>query len=530
MKEGNDEGHGGLARSLTRMNLILLGIGAIIGAGIFVLTGSAAAQYAGPAVVLSFIVAGLACGFAGLCYAEFASMIPIAGSAYTYAYSTLGEIVAWIIGWDLILEYLFGAATVAVGWSGYVVSLLNDFGITIPGALCNSTGSHVVLITKEMAASSGGMLTSGWKGIESISETLKTLNIDVNTLQGATGIINLPAVLITLAVTYLLVRGIQESAKFNNFIVYLKVAVILAFILFGISYIHIENWQPFIVPNPNEFGDFDKLHPEAGGFGHYGITGILRAAGVIFFAYIGFDAVSTAAQEAKNPQKDMPWGILGSLAICTIIYIAVGFVMTGMVHYKQLNVSAPIAVAINAAGDGLAWLKYPIKIGAIAGLSSVVLVMLMGQPRVFFSMSRDGLLPPSFSKIHPKFKTPYIPTILCGVIAAVVAGLLPIGLLGELVSIGTLLAFVLVCAGILILRKTNPNIVRPFKTPFYPVVPILGILSCVGVMCFLPTDTWLRLIIWLVIGFIVYFGYGIKHSKIQKMTSQEYQDGINDVN
>lgn len=517
INEGNEVGHETLNRSLTRMNLILLGIGAIIGAGIFVLTGAAASEYAGPAVVLSFIVAGLACTFAGLCYAEFSSMIPIAGSAYTYSYATLGELIAWIIGWDLILEYLFGAATVAVGWSGYVVSLLNDFGITIPGELCNSTGSKVVLITNDLASKSGGMLTSGWKILDEKFGTLLTsLSVDPASLQHATGIINLPAVLVTLAVTYLLYRGTEESAKFNNIIVYIKVAVILAFILFGISYINFDNLTPFIVPNPNEFGPFDKAHPELGGFGHFGITGVLRAAGVIFFAYIGFDAVSTAAQEAKNPQKDMPWGILGSLAICTLIYIAVGFVMTGIVKYDQLNVSAPIAVAINAAGDGLAWLKYPIKIGAIAGLSSVVLVMLMAQPRVFFSMSKDGLLPPSFSKVHKKYKTPYIPTIICGIIASIVAGVLPIGLLGELVSIGTLLAFVLVCAGIMFLRRSNPELHRPFKTPLYPIVPILGIISCIGVMCFLPLDTWLRLIIWLALGFLIYFGYGYKHSKLQR--------------
>ncbi len=515
MNEASAEGGTTLKRTLGRSNLVLLGIGAIIGAGIFVLTGNAASSYSGPGVVWSFVVAGLACGFAGLCYAEFASMIPIAGSAYTYSYATLGEFVAWIIGWDLILEYLFGAATVAVGWSGYVVSFLNDFGIVLPGALTNSPGTHVALITPDIAAQSKGVLTSGWKEVtSSLNESLHTLNVNVDSLQHSTGIVNLPAMLIIGAVTMLLVRGIKESAKFNNVIVYLKIAVILAFILFGISYIHPENWHPFIPSNPNEFGTFDKANPDAGGFGHFGTSGILRAAGVIFFAYIGFDAVSTAAQEAKNPQKDMPWGILGSLVICTIIYIAVGFVLTGIVNYKHLNVSAPIALAIDAAGDGLKWLKFPIKIGAIAGLSSVVLVMLMGQPRIFFSMSKDGLLPPAFSKVHPKFQTPYVPTILCGVIAAIVAGVLPIGILGELVSIGTLLAFVLVCAGILILRYKSPELVRPFKTPLFPVVPILGILSCIGVMATLPGDTWLRLIIWLAIGFIIYFGYSRKNSKL----------------
>ncbi|MBK6936767.1 MAG: amino acid permease [Chitinophagaceae bacterium] len=520
MEEASSEGSHTLKRTLGRTNLILLGIGAIIGAGIFVLTGNAAAQYAGPAVVWSFVVAGLACAFAGLCYAEFASMIPIAGSAYTYSYATLGELIAWIIGWDLILEYLFGAATVAVGWSGYVVSFLNDLGITLPGALTSAPGTKLTLITPEVASLSHGQLTSGWKETSGgLLDTLNSIKVSPETLDHASGLFNLPAMLIVGAVTYLLVKGIKESAKFNNIIVYVKVAVILAFILFGISYINTVNWEPFIPANPNEFGHFDKAHPENGGFGHFGITGILRAAGVIFFAYIGFDAVSTAAQEAKNPQKDMPWGILGSLLICTIIYIAVGFVLTGIVHYDKLNVSAPIAVAIDSA-SGLAWLKYPIKIGAIAGLSSVVLVMLMGQPRVFFSMSKDGLLPAAFSKVHPKFKTPYIPTILCGVIAAIVAGALPIGLLGEWVSIGTLLAFVLVCGGILVLRYKNPELKRPFKTPFFPVVPILGILSCVGVMAFLPADTWLRLLIWLAAGFIIYFGYSRFHSKLRNPEKQ----------
>lgn len=470
--EESESGEHGLKRTLNRLNLTTLGIGAIIGAGIFVLTGAAASQHAGPAVVISFIVAGIACGFAGLCYSEFASMIPIAGSAYTYAYATLGEFIAWIIGWDLILEYLFGASTVAVGWSGYIVSFFKDLGINIPvefssAPIAYNTATHVY-------SSTGAF-------------------------------INMPAMFIIAVMTTLLVVGIKESANFNNLIVIVKVIVILMFVYFGWKFINPANWTPFIPENTGTFGEF-------------GWSGIVRAAGIIFFAYIGFDAVSTAAQEAKNPQKDMPWGILGSLAICTVIYILVGLVMTGIVKYNLLNDPAPIAVAVNAAGSGLNWLRPVIKIGAIAGLSSVILVMLMGQPRIFFSMSKDGLLPASFSKVHPKFRTPYITTILTGAVAMIVAGLFPIGLLGELVSIGTLLAFVIVCGGILVLRYTKPNINRPFKTPLFPLVPILGILSSLGLMYFLPGDTWIRLIVWMAIGIVLYFAYGRKHSKINNST------------
>jgi APA family basic amino acid/polyamine antiporter len=472
MNEISDEKHA-LKRTLGRLNLITLGIGAIIGAGIFVLTGQAAAAYAGPAIILSFVVAGIACAFAGACYAEFASLIPIAGSAYTYAYATLGEFIAWIIGWDLILEYLFGASTVAVGWSGYVVSFLKDFGIVIPSAMCNAPFAF-------------DAATGVW------------------TATGA--IINFPAIFIVLFVTTLLVIGIKESANFNNIIVIIKVTVILLFIGFGVFYVTRANWHPFIPEN-------------TGTYGHYGISGILRAAGVVFFAYIGFDAVSTAAQEAKNPQKDMPYGILVSLIVCTVLYILVGFVMTGIVPYYKLNDPAPVAVAVNAAGSGLIWLRFPVKIGAIAGLSSVVLVMLMGQPRVFFSMSRDGLLPAAFSKVHPKFKTPYITTIVTGSIASVLAGLFPIGLLGELVSIGTLLAFTIVCGGVLVLRYREPDLKRPFKTPFFPYVPILGIITSLGVMASLPRDTWLRLIGWMVIGIVIYFTYSRKRSKIRNVNS-----------
>lgn len=463
-------------RALTARNLITLGIGAIIGTGIFVLTGTAAANYAGPSIIFSFMFSALGCVFAGLCYAEFASMIPIAGSAYTYAYATLGEFLAWIIGWDLILEYLFASSTVAVGWSGYFVSFLNDFGIIIPHALSSAPFNHVI--------------GQGWEKTGSI--------------------INFPAVALVIFITALLVIGIRESSRFNNVIVIVKLTVILLFIGFGISFINVDNWTPFIPENTGKFGAF-------------GISGIFTGAGVIFFAYIGFDALSTAAQESKNPARDMPIGILWSLIICTVLYVAVAAVLTGIVNYKDLNVSAPIALAIDRAGDSLIWLRPFIKIGALAGLSSVVLVMLMAQPRIFYTMAKDGLLPPAFTVVHKKYKTPYITTILTGACAALIAGLFPIGVLGELVSIGTLLAFVIVCAGIIILRKTDPDAVRPFKTPFVPLFPILGMLICLAQMIALPFDTWMRLIIWMAIGITIYFFYGRKRSHL--LRNQNNQKG-----
>lgn len=491
LSESKDSG--GLKRSLTALNLTTLGIGAIIGAGIFVITGQAAAQYAGPAIVLSFIVSGLACGFAGLCYAEFASMIPIAGSAYTYAYSTLGEFLAWVIGWDLILEYLFAASTVAVGWSGYVVSFLKDLNINIPPQFTGAIGSVVVNVPDQ-----------GWTPLTSnLAQTLSQSGINIDSLAHVTCVLNIPAMFIVALLSTLLVIGIKESANFNNIMVITKVSVIIIFIALGFMFVKSANWHPFIPGNQGTFGKF-------------GFSGILRGAGVIFFAYIGFDAVSTAAQESKNPQKDMPVGILASLGISTVLYILVALVLTGIVSYTTLNVPDPVAVGVNAMGKSMFWLRPIVKIAAIAGLSSVILVMLLGQPRIFFTMSKDGLLPPVFSKVHPRFKTPYISTIITGTIAMIIAGILPISILGELVSIGTLLAFIIVCISVIVLRKTRPDIERPFRTPWVPVVPILGASICFLQMASLPFDTWLRLIIWMLIGFAIYFFYGVHHSKVRK--------------
>ncbi len=491
-QESSDEGEHTLKRSLSAMNLVTLGIGAIIGAGIFVLTGQAAAQHAGPAVALSFVLAGIVCAFAGLCYAEFASIIPIAGSAYTYGYATLGELVAWIIGWDLGLEYGFGAATVAAGWSGYFNSLLQQVHIYIPPQLTATPGTPLVFYQDH------------WLPLASLPPGVSAAG-----LQHATGLFNLVAILAVLVITAVLVIGIKESANLNSAIVVVKLAVVGIFLVLGTYFLFrhpgllAQNWHPFV--------------PPADGQGNFGWAGIPKAAASIFFAYIGFDAVSTAAQEARNPQKDMPLGILGSLVICTILYIMVSLVLTGLVNYKMLNVADPVAIGIDATG--VSWGSLLVKIGAVFGLGTVMLVMLLGQSRVFFSMSRDGLLPKWASEIHPKFRTPWISTIVVGCVAAIMPGFLSVGRLAELVNIGTLLAFTIVCAGVWVLRVRHPDLHRPFRTPFVPVVPILGIVTALYLMLNLPLITWAVMIGWLIIGLIIYFSYSIKHSKVQALSS-----------
>jgi basic amino acid/polyamine antiporter, APA family len=454
-----------LKRALGATNLTALGIGAIIGTGIFVLTGTVAAQNSGPAVVLSFVLAGVASIFAALCYSEFASLVPMAGSAYTYGYATLGEVFAWIIGWDLILEYALGAVTVSIGWSGYIVSFLHDIGIDIPAQLSAARGTLITLAngTQVMA------------------------------------IFNLPAVIIISIVTLLLVIGIKESANTNNVIVIVKVAVVLLFILGAAYAVKPANWHPFIPPSTGVRGQF-------------GWSGVMQGAGIVFFAYIGFDAVSTAAQEAKNPQRDMPIGIIGSLLICTALYILVSGVATGIMSYRDLNVPDPIAVAADHAGLG--WMSSLIKLGAIAGLSSVILVMLLGQSRILWTMADDGLMPKFVSKVHPKFRTPWITTIVTGVVVAFFAAILPIRDAASLVSIGTLLAFVIVSIGVLVLRVREPELVRRFKAPAVWFVAPMGAVSALYLMISLPWRTWERLIIWFIIGMVVYFFYGVRRSKL----------------
>lgn len=448
-----------LKRTLGSVQLVALGIGAIIGAGIFTLTGVAASMHAGPAVVYSFILAAIGCAFAGLCYSEFSTMIPIAGSAYTYAYATMGELLAWIIGWALVLEYAVGAATVAVGWSATFVAILKDFGIVIPNATISSPFDAVP------------------------------------------GSINLPALLIIVVISTILMIGIQESARFNSFIVAVKVTVVVLFIAVGYFYINYANYTPFVPENTS------------GKFGDFGWTGVLAASGQIFFAYIGFDAVSTAAQEAKNPKRDMPIGIVGSLVVCTILYILYALVLTGIVNYKDLNVAAPLVVAVDRITD-YPWLAKLMKLGSLAGLTSVMLVMLLGQSRVFYSMSRDGLLPKLFSDLHKTHLTPWKSNVLLMICVSLGAAFTPIARLGELTSIGTLFAFVLVCIGIMIMRRTAPNLERPFRVAGGDVIPVLGILANLLLMYSLQALTWQAFLLWMAVGLVVYFTYSRSHSKL----------------
>ena len=457
-----------LKRTLGPVSLIMLGIGSIIGAGIFVIAGTAAAEHAGPAVLVSFIIAGLGCLFAGLCYAEFASMIPESGSAYTYAYATMGRFMAWFIGWNMVLEYLVSSSTVAVGWSGYFVSFLQNLGYKFPAEFANApvagTGFHDLHLT-------GAFL-------------------------------NLPAVLLILFLTVFLVVGVSESARFNALMVMIKTSIVILVIIFGLPYVHASNLHPFIPPNEGSFGKF-------------GITGILAASGMIFFAYIGFEAVSVAAQEAKNPRRDLPIGILGSLAICTLLYIGMAIVLTGVTNWRTLDVPNPVSFALGKIA-ALQWIVMPINIGAMVGLASVVFVGLYGQSRIFYSMARDGFLPPVFSAVHKRFRTPHRGTIITGIGAILFAAVLPLDILADLVSIGTLLAFVAVCGGILILRRTAPRARRPFRTPFAWFVAPAGIVTCGLMMFSLADGTWVRLVLWTAIGLLIYFVYGIWHAAPSK--------------
>ncbi|OZI06309.1 amino acid transporter [Siphonobacter sp. BAB-5385] len=466
--EAAEQGSNTLKRSLSSWNLIAIGIGVIIGAGLFSLTGIAAANNTGPAVVLSFLLAAVGCAFSALCYAEFASMVPVAGSAYTYAYATMGELFAWIIGWDLILEYSVGAATVSISWSQYLIKFLSSYGIHLPPQWVRGPFEAVTLA-------------------------------DGSTVSG---IMNLPALLILWIITAIIIRGTKGSAWVNGIIVAIKVAVVIVFIALGIQYIKPENYHPFIPENTGTFGEF-------------GASGILRGAGVIFFVFIGFDIVAAMAQEARNPQRTMPIGIIGSLAICTVLFVVFGFVLTGMAHYTEFkNSAAPIAVAIEKTP--YQWLQQLIILGILIGYTSVIMVDLLGQSRVFYTMSKDGLLPRVFSSLHPRFQTPHKSNVLLCVFISLFAGFMPIHIVGEMVSIGTLLAFVMVCLGVIVLRKRQPETPRPFRTPWVPVVPILGILTCLLMMFSLPVDTWIRLIVWLLIGFAIYFLYGKKQSKLRE--------------
>ncbi len=485
IQESTESGEGTLKRTLGVGNLIALGIGAIIGAGLFVRTAAAAAEHSGPAVTLSFILAAIGCALAGLCYAEFASMIPIAGSAYTYSYATMGEVVAWIIGWDLVLEYAVGAATVAIAWSEYLNKLLETFGVTIPYAFCHSPFQTSV--------------------------------------DGVQGIINIPALFVVVLLTFVLIRGTQESATLNGIIVIVKVAIVIAFIAIGWGYMNPVNHTPYIPVNAGEVaysnGEKGFMQFFTQDFGDFGISGIIAGAGVVFFAFIGFDAVSTAAQEAKNPSRDMPIGILVSLAVCTALYILFGHVLTGVANYTEFENAgkeASVAYAIENYMHGYHWLSVLITVAILAGFSSVILVMLLGQSRVFFSMSKDGLVPKVFSAIHPKFQTPYKSNLIFLVFVGLFAAFVPGDVVGDMTSIGTLFAFTLVCIGVLVLRKVDPDRPRPFKTPFMPFVPLLGAGVCILMMVGLGAHNWERLLIWMALGMAIYYGYSRRHSIVRR--------------
>ena len=462
-----------LNRVLNRQALTAVGLGSMIGSGIFVLTGTVAAQHTGPAVTLAFLVAAIGCGLAALCYAELASMIPVSGSAYSYTYATLGEGIAWFVGWNLALEYVMSGAAVAVSWSGYVVNLLAEFGVQLPAAFTNAP-------------------------LAKVDGTLHHL--------GPTGaIINLPAVLIVAALTYLCYVGVKQSTKANAVMVLVKIAIIIIFIVVGLQFVSTDLWDPYLPANTGKFGEF-------------GLSGVLQGAAIIFFAYIGFDQAATTAQEARDPQRDVPWGIIAALLISTTLYITMAAVLTGMVPFDQLNVSAPVAVALDAHPE-LGWLALPVKLGIIVGLTSVILMSLLGQPRIFMAMSRDGLLPPSMQKVHPTHRTPHIATLVTGVVAAFFAGVFPLDVLGELISIGILIAFSAVCAGVVVLRHTQPEMARPFRVPFAKFTGVAGVVVCFAMAYALPPDTWIRLVIWTAIGFAVYFFYGYRHSKVREQQS-----------
>ncbi|MFN8405907.1 MAG: amino acid permease [Sphingobacteriaceae bacterium] len=488
--EASEGGEHTLKRTLGPWNLIALGIGAIIGAGLFVRTAAAASEHAGPAVTLGFILAAIGCALAGLCYAEFASMIPISGSAYTYTYATMGETVAWVIGWDLVLEYALGASVVAIAWSEYLNKLLEVFEVSIPYEFCHSPFQ--------------------------------------TSLEGVQGIINLPALLIMAVLTMVLIRGTQESARVNMFMVILKVAVVLAFIAIGWSYINPINHTPYIPPNESEIklmsgeiGIWDHL--VSGNFGKFGWGGVISAAGVVFMAFIGFDAISTTAQECRNPKRDLPIGILASLGICTLLYVLFGHVLTGVANYREFETvgkEASVAYAIDTYMYGYHWLSIAVTVAILAGFTSGILVMLWGQSRLFFSMSRDGLVPKIFSDLHPRFKTPYKSNLIFLLLAGLFSAFVPGDIVGDMTSIGTLFAFTLVCLGVLILRKTDPDRPRSFKIPFVPLVPILGIVVCVAMMLGLGVNNWERLFIWMAIGFVIYFSYSIRNSVIRKKAKQ----------